>query len=85
MAGPTHQAFYQYVENKYHFGLSGNNKSSNNSINIALRDVVIEENIAYSLDVPESGSNYGETDYKSIFFKPQIFISGKSPLPISMI
>ena len=77
LGGPTQQAFYQYVENGFHFGLSGDNKSSNTSINIVLRNIEIEENKVYSLDVAESDSNYGESNYNSTFFQTSEIYTGE--------
>ncbi len=67
-SGPTQQAFYQFVDGGYHFGLSANNRNSNTSINIAVRNP-IEEDESYQLNLYKEDSNFGECVFNSAFYQ----------------
>jgi hypothetical protein len=59
-SGPTQQAFYQFVDGGYYFGLTANNRSTKKNIHIFLRNETIEEDIIFSLTIDQENSNFGE-------------------------
>ncbi len=60
LSGPTQQAFYQFVDGKNRFGLSANNRDTNQTIRIFLRNQTIQENQTFILTIDEEDSNVGE-------------------------
>src|SRR5690606_15756134 len=77
LSGPTQQAFYHFVEGGYYFGLSANHRKSNTSINIALRNQVIEEDKIYQLNIDKENSNFGESVYNSAFYQTNQIHTGE--------
>ncbi|MBI6118790.1 DUF6252 family protein [Salegentibacter maritimus] len=60
LSGPTQQAFYQFVDGGYYFGLTANHRSSKKNIRIFIRNESIEENMIFNLTLDEKNSNFGE-------------------------
>ena len=62
LAGPTQQAFYQYVDGGYHFGLSAIDRREkiNKTISVFLRKQIVEEGKVYLLNEANQDSNFGE-------------------------
>jgi|SRR5690606_34432553 len=76
-AGPTQQAFYQFLDGGYYFGLSANHRNSKTSINIALRNQEIEVGAVYQLNVDKEDSNFGESVYNLSFYQTNQIHTGE--------
>jgi hypothetical protein len=75
--GPTQQVSYDFVNGAYSFGLSANNRISNENLRIFIRNQVIKENDIYILKTDEENSNVAEYENKLVSYKTNEINSGE--------
>ncbi len=76
-SGPTQQVSYDFVNGGYSFGLSANNRNSNENLRIFIRNQVIKENGKYILKTDEENSNVAEYENNFVSYKTDEINSGE--------